>query len=252
MNLIDTFPRPVIIGHRGASAYAPENTLSSFRLAVEHGADGIELDAKLSVDGHVVVIHDQTVDRTTGAHGVVREMTLAQLKKLDAGSFFAPAFAGEPIPTLEEVFVAVGQQTMINVEITNYTSPTDALPDRIVDLVIQYNLQDRIIFSSFHPLNLIRVQRRLPQTPVAILTEPGSKGRILRGWLGRTFSPAFVHPYFSDVTAENLAIEHQKNRRVNTWTVNAPEEISRLGKIGVDGIITDDPRLTRQVLKGIG
>ena len=248
-NVIERIPRPAIIAHRGASAHAPENTLSAFRLALEHGADGIELDAKLTADGHVVVIHDQTVDRTTGAHGVVREMTLKQLKALDAGSFFDSTFARERIPTLEEVFSAVGVLTLINVEITNYTSPTDALPDKIADLVIKYNLRERILFSSFHPLNLIRIRRRLPDVPVAILTLPGGAGRLLRGWLGRQFAPKFIHPYFSDVTGPGVERDHQHDRRVNVWTVNDPEEMRRLFKIGIDGIITDDPRLARRIME---
>ncbi len=175
-NRVDLIAPPAIIAHRGASAHAPENTLAAFQLALEHGADGIELDAKLTSDGQVAVIHDQTVDRTTGVHGVVREMTMAQIKALDAGSFFDSAFAGEPIPTLAEVFDVVGSRALINVEITNYTSVRDALPDKIADLVIRHHMENTVLFSSFHPLNLIRVRRRLPHTPVAILTQEGRPG----------------------------------------------------------------------------
>ena len=248
-HLIDQIPGTLIIAHRGASAHAPENTLAAFKMALDMGADGIELDAKLTTDGRVVVIHDQTVDRTTGAHGVVRQMSLAQLKALDAGSGFDLSYAHEPIPTLDEVFAAVGSRTLINVEITNYTSVLDALPDRICDLVIQYDLQEHIIFSSFHPLNLIRAKRRLPQVPVAILTQPGPAGRMLRGALGRLVAPRFIHPHYSDVTEAALAQEHQHGRRVNAWTVDRPEDIRRLVSMGIDGIITDDTRLARQVME---
>jgi len=249
MNLYDTLPNPVVFAHRGASAYAPENTLAAFRMAVEHGADGIELDAKLTADGQVVVIHDQTVERTTGAQGTVRDMKLADLKALDAGSFFSPAFAGEPVPTLEEVFEAVGQDLLINVEITNYASAMDALPDRIADLVLQYKLQDRVVFSSFHPLNLIRIRKRLPETPTAILTDVGFRSKVLRALARQKFAPPFVHPYFTDVSAQSMSADHRANRRVNVWTVNQPDEMLRLFKIGIDGIITDDPRLAKRVLK---
>lgn len=248
-HLIDQIARPAIIAHRGASAHAPENTLSAFKMALDHNADGVELDAKLTIDGKIVVIHDQTVDRTTGAHGVVREMTLAQLKALDAGSFFDSAFAGERIPTLEEVFVAVGSRALINVEITNYTSVWDALPDKIADLVIKYGLQDHIIFSSFHPLNLIRVKRRLPNVPTAILTDVGRRGWLLRSEVGRLITPQFIHPYYMDVNEVMLNFEHQRGRRVNVWTVDNPDEIRRLFKMGIDGIITDDPRLARRVVE---
>ena len=250
-NRIDLIAPPAIIAHRGASAHAPENTLAAFRLALEHGADGIELDAKLTIDGQVVVIHDQTVDRTTGSQGVVREMTLAQLKALDAGSFFDSAFAGEPIPTLAEVFDLVSSRALINVEITNYASMQDGLPDKIADLVINHRLQDNILFSSFHPLNLLRIRRRLPQVPVAILTLEGTGfvGRVLRGATGRLFAPKFIHPYYTDVNEAFLEVEHRRGRRVNVWTVNDPQDIRNLFKIGIDGIITDDPSLARRILE---
>jgi glycerophosphoryl diester phosphodiesterase len=119
----------------------------------------------------------------------------------------------------------------------------------VADLVIQYGLQERIIFSSFHPLNLVRIRKRLPQTPVAILTDVGSRGRLLRGSFGRLFAREFIHPYYSDVSAASMAAEHANGRRVNTWTVNDPAEILRLAEIGIDGIITDDPKLTRRVLE---
>src|SRR3990170_393671 len=106
--MFNQLPRPVIFAHRGASAYAPENTLAAFSLAVRQKSDGIELDAKLSADGHVVVIHDQTVDRTTSSRGRVADLTLADLREMDAGSHFDVEYKGERIPTLEEVFEAIG------------------------------------------------------------------------------------------------------------------------------------------------
>jgi glycerophosphoryl diester phosphodiesterase len=246
---IDLIAPPAIIAHRGASAHAPENTLAAFRLALEQGADGIELDAKLTADGQVVVIHDQTVERTTGSLGVVREMTLAQLKTLDAGSFFDSMYAGEPIPTLVEVFDVIGSRALINVEITNYTSIRDALPDKIADLVSRHHMQNSVLFSSFHPLNLLRIKRRLPRTPVALLALQGAAGRIPRGLLGRLFAPKFLHPYYTDVKETSLKAEHRRGRRVNAWTVNEPEAMRRLFKMGIDGIITDDPRLARRILE---
>ncbi len=163
---LSELPRRAIVGHRGACAYAPENTLASFELALRQGADAVELDAKLTVDGQVVVIHDQTVDRTTGGHGEVRSLTLAELKKLDAGSHFDIAFQGEPIPTLEEVFEAVGKRTYINVELTNYASITDSLPEKVVDLIKRHQLSGRVFFSSFNPIALYRARRLLPDVPI--------------------------------------------------------------------------------------
>ena len=249
MHLIELCSRPLIIAHRGACAYAPENTLAAFCEAMAQGADGIELDAKLSADGHVVVIHDATVDRTTGGHGAVRQLSLEALKSLEAGSFFDERFRGEAIPTLDEVFSEVGQTILINVELTNYASPSDALPDKVADLVIQHGLEENVFFSSFHPLNLMRIARRLPDAPLAMLALKGLPGSLARGWVGRWAAPRIMHPFYSDVSAAYLEREHKRKRQVNTWTVNDPLEMKRLFKMGIDGIITDDPRLARQVLE---
>src|SRR5512145_3180337 len=108
--MLDSLPHPFIFAHRGASAHAPENTLAAFQLALAQHADGIELDVKLTADGHVVVIHDPTIERTTGAKGRVKDMSLADLRSLDAGSFFAQTFQREKIPTLEEVFETMGKR----------------------------------------------------------------------------------------------------------------------------------------------
>jgi glycerophosphoryl diester phosphodiesterase len=196
------------------------------------------LDAKLSADGEVMVIHDQTVDRTTGGQGKVNALTLAEIKRLEAGSFFKPEFTGEPVPTLDEVFEAVGQRLLINVELTNYASTGDALVEKVVALVRRYHLEERVIFSSFHPLNLIRARRLLPETPVAILALPGRAGWLARSFFLRSISPEFVNPYFSDCRAPYLASE---SRRVNPWTINDPAELRRLVSDGAAGLITDDP-----------
>lgn len=248
MNEFLKFDRPLVIGHRGACAHAPENTLASFRLAADQKADAIELDAKLSADGQVMVIHDATVDRTTGGRGAVKNLSLAQLKTLDAGSFFGAQFAGEPIPTLDEVFESVGERVLINVELTNYATPGDALVEKVVDLVRRHGLEERVLFSSFQPLNLMRAQRLLPETPVAILALDGRAGWWARSFVMRRLSPFFVHPYFTDVDEEYIARQHAQTRRVNVWTINAPADLERLIRAGADGLITDDPPTARRAL----
>jgi glycerophosphoryl diester phosphodiesterase len=245
------FSRPMIFAHRGACAYAPENTLAAFELAIRQEADAIELDTKLSADGQPVVIHDQTVDRTTSQHGKVSTFTAAQLHQLDAGSYFDIAFRGEPIPSLEDVFAAVGQRIYINVELTNYASPTDDLPEKVAELVKRHNLAQRVLFSSFNPLALIRVHRRLLDTPVGLLAFPTWKGGLARGWLGRKIGYQSLHPYFSDVTAQLVSQVHQCGCKLFVWTVNRAEEMQRLFQLGADGIFTDDPVLAKQTLQGL-
>ena len=245
--MLTSLSQPLIFAHRGASAHAPENTLAAFELALAQHADAIELDVKLSADGHAVVIHDATVDRTTGSQGRVKDLSLAQLKSLDAGSFFSEKYRGERIPTLEEVFEAVGKRTFINVELTNYNAPRDQLVETVCILVKKFALQERVIFSSFFASNLSKARAFLPEVPRGLLA--------LNGWLGawaRSFGFAFgryhaLHPYLSDVTPQHIQRVHRLKRRVHVWTVNAAEDMRRLFHWGVDGIFTDDPQLAVKV-----
>jgi len=249
MMLFQDLPTPAIIAHRGASAYAPENTLAAFRLALQQGADGIELDAKLSADQQIVVIHDQTVDRTTPHHGAVRDFRLSDLRKMDAGSHFDIAFKGEAIPTLEEVFKAVGQLTYINVELTNYASITDSLPARAVELVRQYKLAHRVLFSSFNPIALARVRRLAPEIPIGLLAFPGRKGGLARSVLGRLLHYQSLHPEVNDVNPALVNRVHRQGNKMVVWTVNQTEQMRHLFGLGVDGIFTDDPILAQKVLR---
>jgi glycerophosphoryl diester phosphodiesterase len=249
MNQFLVHRKTMVVAHRGASAYAPENTLAAFCLAIDQGADAIELDAMLSADQHVMVIHDKTVDRTTEGKGDVRRMTLGQLKSLDAGSFHSSRFAGEPIPTLEEVFDAVGQKLLINVELKNYVSLGDDLVPKVVALVRQFHLEDRVLFSSFQPVNLMRARRLLPEVPVAILALPGRGGWWARSFLMRHISPEFVNPYHADATGGYIQRQHEAGRRVHVWTVDDPADLSRLARDSVDGIITNDPVAARRAIE---
>ena len=242
-----TLTQPVIFAHRGASAYAPENTLIAFNLAVEQGADGIELDVKLSADGHVVVVHDSTLERTTGAPEQVKDMALDDLRALDAGSFFSEKFNGEKIPTLEEVFDALGKKTLINVELTNYTTRHDQLVETVCMLVKRFGLRDRVLFSSFLGANLSEVRSYLPRAQTGLLALPG----ILGAW-HRSFGFAFgkfdaLHPNLGNTTQEQIYFVHRLNRRVHVWTVNEARDMRRLFKWGVDAIFTDDPPMAVKV-----
>jgi glycerophosphoryl diester phosphodiesterase len=248
MNMLQGLPSPAIIAHRGASACAPENTLAAFKLALHQGADGIELDAKLSRDGQVVVIHDQTVERTTPQQGKVRDLLAAELRKMDAGSHFDVAFQGEPIPTLEEVLKAVGRLTYTNIELTNYGSPFDALPAQVAELVRKQKLGSRVMFSSFSPIALLRIHRLLPDAPLGLLLPPGRSGKVAQALLGRLVPHQSLHPERGSVTPEMVTRAHGKGRKVLVYTVNQESEMRRLFEAGVDGIFTDDPILARRVL----
>lgn len=229
---------PKIIAHRGASGHTPENTLAAFQLALDQNADGIELDVMLSADKQIVVIHDSTVDRTTNGSGHVRNMTLAQLKQLDAGN-------GEKIPTLEEVLMNFGGKYLINIELKNYATIFDGLPVKVAQMVKSFNLEDTILFSSFNALNLPRVRHHLPGARLGLLTAPKSA----RQWIWRLFRYDALHPFFSDVDEGLVAACHARQQQVNVWTVNEPEDMQQMAALQVDSIITNFPLLARQVLE---
>ena len=248
--MLTSLPQPIIFAHRGASAHAPENTLAAFELALAQNADAIELDVKLSADGQVVVIHDATVERTTGSHGRVKDLSLAQLKSLEAGSFFSNQYSGEKIPTLVEVLEAIGKRTFINVELTNYTTPRDQLVEKVCSLVEKFALQKRVMFSSFFASNLSKAGALLPDVPRGLLAFNG----VLGLW-ARSFGFAFgryeaLHPSSQDVTPQQVQRVHRLNRRIHVWTVNEAEDMRRLFHWGVDAIFTDDPQLAVQVRSG--
>lgn len=236
---------PLILGHRGASAYAPENTLAAFGRALALGADGFELDVTLSADGVPVVIHDDTLDRTTNGRGPVSGLALAELKQLDAGyaARYGAAFAGEPLPTLDEVFAAYGQRAIINVELKSDRTAGRQLAARVVDRVRAHGLEARVLISSFQFSNLKRVRALDPALPIGLLYMSAAGGARLVRCLTPRLAPEAHHPGHTALTAAAIEWYHRQQLRVNTWTVNAEAELRRLTVAGVDGLITDRPDL---------
>lgn len=155
--------RVLVFGHRGARAYAPMNTLPSFELARQQGADGIELDVRLTKDGELVLLHDPTVDGTTNGHGAISEMTFEQVRELDAGGWFDPMFRGTQIPTLDEVFAAFGDRLLINVEIKAEGFSYTGIEAKVADAIERFGVEKTVIVSSFNPLTLRRFHHVAPQ-----------------------------------------------------------------------------------------
>lgn len=246
MNLwLQSHDHPLIIGHRGASAHAPENTLAAFKLAMEQGADGIELDVKRCASGEVVVMHDETVDRTTNGRGAVHQLTLAQLRALDAGQ-------GQPVPTLDEVLELTASSPtpfLVNIEVTNYTTPGDGLERLVVDVVRRHDCADRILFSSFNPLTVRALAQLMPEVPRGILYHHAMPIYIRQVWLAPFTPHEFRHPDFSYVTPDFVQTLKAQGKRVNTWTVNERADIARVAACGVHGIIGDSPHTMREVLQ---
>lgn len=244
--------RVLNFGHRGASHDAPQNTLAAFELAAQYGADGIELDVHLTRDRVPVVIHDEHVDATTDGRGLVREKTLAEVKELDAGSTFDPRFRGERIPTLAEVFEAMGKRVLINVELKGMGWQADGLEAIVADLIARHGLSERVIISSFNPIRLRRMRHIAPQLPLGFLhdweTPPAQR------WLAAALMVGFPveadHPHHVRVTPSYIARARRRGQRVNVWVVNEPERMRELRDMGVDLIMSDRPDVLRAVLHG--
>ncbi len=243
-------PGPLVVAHRGACRRAPENTLAAFRLAAELGADAIELDAKLTADGHVVVMHDQTLDRTTAGHGRVADHTLADIRALEAGAHFSPDFAGEPVPTLEEVLRAVGGRLLVNIELGNYATPRDRLPEAAVEVVCACGMQRRVLLSSFNPLALRRARAADPTIPVGLLLM--SREPAWQRLLFFLISPKdFLHLNEALTTRRDVARNARAGRPVIAWTVNDANRMEQLLRMGVHGLISDVPEVAREVVRRV-
>lgn len=235
-----TSDTPLVFGHRGALADAPMNTLPAFELAYEQGAAGVELDVHFSADNELVIVHDFTVDKTTDSEGKVSDMSLAQLKELDAGSWFSDSFTGTRIPTLNEVFEAVGQKLYINVEIKHLELEPNGLEEAVLACIQEHNLAERVIVSSFNPHVLVRFQKIAPQIPLGYLLYAGSVLPNIDEILPPTHYQA-IHYHHEMIDADAVAKAQKHQHRINTWTVNDPDRARELAKMGVDAIITDNP-----------
>ena len=240
--------RTLVFGHRGAKAYAPMNTLPSFALAIEQGADGIELDVRLSRDGELVIMHDDRVDATTDGTGLVGDQTLAQLRALDAGAWFGEAFRGTHIPTLDEVFEFVGKRTRINVEIKAETSRSQGVESKVAEAIRRHGLARSVIISSFNPLVLRRFRAAMPDVPIGYLYSKDTPQWVSHLTIG--LGHEALNPHSSLVDVRYMVWARQSGFRVNTWTVNDPARAVELRELGVDCIITDAPDTIIAALSG--
>jgi glycerophosphoryl diester phosphodiesterase len=242
--------QPLVIAHRGASAYAPENTLAAFELAVIHGADAIELDVDLTRDGQLVVMHDETIDRTTDGHGRVRDLTLADIRRVDAGAWKDAAYAGERVPLLEEVFEAVGQRVLIDVELKDMSLRGNGLEAAVAVLIEKHDLADRVLISSFNPLALRRMKQINAQLACGLiyaLDQPIFLRNASLAWLIPGLNAR--HPHYSQVDRAVVDHFHAQGVAVSVWTVNQIGVARAMAQAGVDGIIGDDPALIREALE---
>ncbi len=242
-------PLPRIEAHRGDSANAPENTLAAFRRAIALGVPSIELDVHPAKDGTLVVIHDPTVDRTTDGTGAVSGLSAEQLRRLDAGIRFGPAFAGERMPRLAEVFdLAAPTETRLNIEI-KASPPGLNASAAVVELLRRFGKQRDYVVSSGDLPALLQVRALAPEITLAPI---GNGPDILPQARAHQFP--WIHGYYPTVDADLVARAHAGGIRVNVWTVDDPASFASWRAMGVDKICTNCPALmlaeARQAMTG--
>lgn len=239
--------RTKVWAHRGASAYAPENTLPAFLLAVELGSDGVELDVHLTKDGIPVVIHDETIDRVSDGTGFVRDYSLEELKKINFAKNF-PAYGNVRISTLEEVYCALHQvDILINLELKNHHHFYHGLEEKVLELAQKYNLEDRIWYSSFNHVSMAYIKKLKQDTKVAFLHRDSIID--IAGYAVKNHADA-VHPELANIKYSGYLHECKRNAiEVHVWTVNKEEEITILAELGVEAVITNYPDRAVKVIE---
>jgi glycerophosphoryl diester phosphodiesterase len=256
-------PRPRLFAHRGGARIAPENTIQAFAAGLDAGADRLEMDVHATRDGHVVVLHDATVDRTTDGTGLVREMTLAELHRLDAGARFngeGDAFPyrgrGVRVPTLAAVLEAF-PGVPLNIEIKQ---DQPAIEQAVLDVLDRFAARARVLLAAEEARIMARIRAAAPDVLTSF--SAGDVLEFVTAWQGGTldaYRPPGVAlqipPSFGDVqlvTAESVAIAHGMGLEIHVWTIDDPAEMAALLDLGVDALMTDVPPLAARLLRERG
>lgn len=244
----------LIISHRGGRSWAPENTLAAFRMSLEIGADGLELDVHRCASGELVVIHDESVNRTTNGVGLIEDITCPELKRLSAGAWWDEEhgepgehrFSDERIPLLEEVLDLVDGRALINIELKNAPVAYPGIEEDLLSLLEGYRHKEKIIVSSFDHKLMLALKKSDPSIKTALLADALFVDMLsLAGQIGA----GYWHPCFGSLRQDAVEEAHQAEIIVNAWTINNPREWATAIEWGIDGIVTDDPEGLVKFLK---
>lgn len=230
-------PRITVFGHRGARGLAPENTLPAFRLAKELGVDGVELDVHLTSDDELVVIHDDTLDRTTNGKGRVRDYTVDQIKKLDAGIKFGEKWRGVTVPTLRQVFEETGK-LLYKVELKHGSAVYPGIESRLIDLVREMGVERRVRFTSFDYDALEEVRRLDPKAEVGIIYH--GKTRWFLGAADK-LGAAWMQAYIGLLDQKDVEMTHAIGLKIGAWPTSTIEDIEKAVALGTDEVTSDYP-----------
>ena len=232
--------KTLIFAHRGASGTAPENTLDAFDLAVRMGADGVELDVQVCRSGELVVAHDETVDRVSDGTGRICDLSLRELKSL-VFSRMHPEYRNARLPLLSEVFQVLRAAGLaVNIELKNSIIDYPDMERKVLEETAREFDLGRVIFSSFNHHSMLRMKKLEPAVPCGLLYEAA----LIRPWeYARILGMDAIHPHYSELllSAGECAAAHEAGLKVNTWTVNTPEDMDAVLRAGADILITNYP-----------
>lgn len=234
--------------HRGFSGKYPENTMLAFKKAIETGADGIELDVQLTKDGEVVIIHDETIDRTTNGKGLVVEYTYEELAKFDASYIFTGQYGFNKIPKLREYFEFVKDFDIVtNIELKTGINEYLGIEEKVWELIKEFGLEKRIIISSFNHFSVMRMKKIAPNLKYGFLSEDWI---IDAGKYTYNQGVKCYHPRFNNLIPEVVEELKSYGLEINTWTVNKEEDIKDMINKGIDVVIGNYPDLTKKIIGG--
>jgi glycerophosphoryl diester phosphodiesterase len=244
--------RPLVIAHRGDSAHRPENTLAAFMGALEVGATVVELDVQLTADGHVVVLHDATIDRTTSGRGAARRMTLAEIRTVSAGyaGRFGDAFVGERVPTLTEALELLRQRARVLVEIKKEAVSDDAqggIEARTLAAVRRLEMSGSVAIISFDHRALLRCREQAPEIARGHLFSRTGVDEVLEA--AREAACGIVMPHKAMLSAELARRVRAAGHTLATWVVDEPEELRRLARFGLAGVGSNRPGALLQAIE---
>jgi len=254
MKKVEEEVHPIIIAHRGGAKLAPENTLAAFKNAITLGVDMIEIDVHLSKDGEIIVIHDETLDRTTNGTGEIKDLTSNEIKQYDAGSWFGEDFKDEKVPTLAETLKAINGQCKLLIEIKGGDERYPGLGVKIVQTVKEYNATAWVVVQSFNKNSILRIKEMYPELITYYLLGKNfnkfysefSEGVKTGSSIEKEFDG--IAPHYSSLDKSKVALLHKAGFGVFTFTVNDKSDMQKVIEIGVDGIITDSPDILESIL----
>ena len=232
---------PMVIAHRGGSDLAPENTLAAFRNALDLGADAIELDVRLTRDRRLAVFHDRRLERTTMGSGVIGTFTMEELKRLDAGSWYGPEYAGEGVPSLEEVFEALPEDFPIYVEMKARGPNGLSLASAVAGVIRRYDRWESSMVASFNPISIIYLRLAHSRIVRGYIWSHKHVLPLRARWLEPLAAPRWLAPDRGTLTPRLLARAHAQGKLVAAWDMDGGPDMDSMSRMVLDAVITDRP-----------